>query len=249
MSKLKKEICLIMGSLIALASLSVSALAAEDSYALEGGKIFRVEASGKKLALEEDQPGYWNTDKGMYAWILVDPELSEGMKGSKSGIYFFDEEEKPIGFLPMDGAAYSYVTFSQDGETLAIGNGTTTSQVLTIYEFEGFKKKTALRALGEFCWIDSNRLLLTMDDITKGPRSEVLEQQESWLSVAIYDTAMEELFMVKEATETQDYTLIGVDHEGGTMDILERSVKSVEDWNDVDKIEDTTISVPIPAAG
>ena len=248
MNKLKST-CLIMVTLAVLLSLTISAFAAQDSYILEDGKIFRVQSSGKRIAMEEEQPGYWNTDKGTYAWILVDPELSDEMKGSKSGIYFFDEGEKSLGFLPMDGAAYSYVTFSQDGELLAIGNGTTVSQVLTIYEFNGFKKKASLRALGEFCWIDPCRLLFTVDDLTKGPRSELLERHESWLSVAIYDTVMEEMFLVKEATETQDYILIGVDHEGGTVEILENSVKSVEDWNDADKIEETPISVPIPAAG
>ena len=46
---------------------------------------------------------------------------------------------------------------------------------------------------------------------------------------------------------TQNFILISVSDDD--VSILEKSVKSVKDWSDEDKIFDREISVPIPAAG
>ena len=53
--------------------------------------------------------------------------------------------------------------------------------------------------------------------------------------------------VLKEATDTQNFILISVSDDD--VSILEKSVKSVKDWSDEDKIFDREISVPIPAAG
>ncbi len=229
--------------------LALPALAAQESYVLKEGSAFRVNADGKEIKLEEDQPAYWSTDSGMYSWIIVDPELSDAMKGSKSGIYFFNELEEPLGFLPFEGAAYCNVSLSPDGEMITISFGTDVSQELILYTMDGFEKKKSFQIIGETCWLDPYRLVFTMDDAAKGPRGDAMDQQEGWLSVMMYDVAMEELFSVMDATETEDYMLVGVNFEGEVIEVLKRSVKEAVDWKDEQKIEDVTISVPIPAAG
>ena len=66
-------------------------------------------------------------------------------------------------------------------------------------------------------------------------------------SVVLYDAPADLETVLKEATDTQNFILISVSDDD--VSILEKSVKSVKDWSDEDKIFDREISVPIPAAG
>ncbi|MBL3592324.1 MAG: hypothetical protein JMJ93_02300 [Synergistaceae bacterium] len=223
-------------------------LFAVQEYVLEKGQVYRVGPGGEKILLEDEEPGLSATNRGIYSWVLVDPELSEAMKGSTSGIYFFDEKEYPLGFLPFEGAAYCDVAFSPDGEMIAVNFGTDMTQDILLYQFDGFEKKATFRGLGSAAWIDAFRFVFTRDDASKGPRSDGLGQ-EGWISVVIYDAAMGEEIVIKEATETEDYLLCGVNVDEETLEILGRSVKTEEDWKDEEKIEDVEIVVPIPAAG
>ena len=76
-----------------------------------------------------------------------------------------------------------------------------------------------------------------------------MEQQEGWLSVALYDSALEELTVLREATETQDFILSGVEHEEGVLKVQERSVKDKKDWDDEEKVEGKVTTIPIPVVG
>ncbi len=234
----------------ALALLAGQAWAAQESYRLKDGKVYRVAAGGKKKLLEEEEPKRNATEKGLYSWILVDPELSEGMKGSKSGIYFFfGEDEKPAGFLPFEGAAYCNLAFAPNGDMFLVNFGADAVQDIILYAFDGLEKKAAFRGLGNNAWLDPVRFVFTRDDADKGSRGKGFDQQEGWLSVMVYDTVIKKLIPVREATETQDYLLTGVDHDTGKLEILERSVKDTKDWNAPDRIEEKELSIPIPAAG
>ncbi len=225
------------------------AFADQEAYVLEDEKIYRVYADGNRELLEEEFPGQCGTEQGLFFWVVVDPELSEAMEGSERGIYFFDEQENPRGFLPFEGASYCGVLFSPDGERFLLSCGTSVSQEISLYTFEDLQKKNSFQAVGFVEWIDFARFAFTQDDVAKGRRGDALDQQEGWLSVMVYDCFMEELFLVQEATETQDYMLIGIDVEQDALHILERSVENVEGWNDENAIEDRELSVPIPAAG
>ena len=55
--------------------------------------------------------------------------------------------------------------------------------------------------------------------------------------------------VIREATETQDFILIGVEHEEGVLEVQERSVKDKKDWDDEEKVEGKRTQSPIPAAG
>lgn len=229
--------------------LASGAFAAEESYILKGGKVYRVEA-GKETLLEDEEPGRTNTDKGFYSWILVDPKLSGKMQGSKSGIYFFlGGDERPVGFMPLEAASFSDLEFSPDGEEFLLSWGTDAVQELSLYVFDGFVKKKSFTALGYYAWLEPHRFVFTQDDTSKGSRGKAVERQEGWLSVALYDAAVEELYVLEEATETQDFILTGIDHEKGVLEVLERSVKDKKDWDDAEKVEEKETTIPIPAAG
>ena len=68
-------------------------------------------------------------------------------------------------------------------------------------------------ALGPCAWLDPHRFVFTRDETGKGSRGKAVEQQEGWLSVALYDSALKELTVLREATETQDYIIrFGIGH-------------------------------------
>ena len=238
----------LFAALLACLLFAGAAFAAEN-YVIRDGKACRV-TDGKETILEDDEAQFFNTDAGMWGWLLVDPELSEGMKGSKSGIYFFLNEE-PVTFLPMKEAAACMMEFSPSGEKLLISRGTEIKQDLGYYVIDiaakKFDKKKSFVSAGHSFWIDPHRFLFTSVDEKKGARDKAGDQL--WDSVALYDTVFEELNILKEATETKDYFITGFDHDAGTIDVSEGSVKDKKDWNNPDKINYKDITVETPAAG
>ena len=235
-------------ALLACLLFAGAALAAE-SYVIRDGKACRV-TDGMETLLEDDEPQFANTDAGMWGWLLVDPELSDGMKGSKSGIYFFLNEE-PVTFLPMKEAGTCMMEFSESGEKMLISRGTEVKQDLGYYEIDvpnkKFEKKKSFVSAGHAFWIDPHRFLFTSVDESKGARDKAGDQL--WDSPALYDTVENELTVLKEATETKDYFITGYDHDTGVIDVSEGSVKDEKDWNNPDKIEYKDITVETPAAG
>lgn len=229
--------------------LSAAACAEVGDYILKDGKIYRVDGK-KETLLEDDEPGRARTDAGLYSWILVDPELSEGMKNSKPGIYFFiGEDEKPLAFLPIEQAGACMIEFSPSGEKLLISRGVEFWQDLILYFVENgkfVKKKSFISAAHSF-WIDPHRFIFTSIDKDKGPRTK--EEDDWWNSPALYDTVENDLVILKNATETKNYFITGYDYETGVIDITESSVKNKNDWSDPDKIEYKEITVETPAAG
>lgn len=159
MEKTRKRL---FGLLVGVLLLSaVGAFAAEESYILKEGKVYRVEA-GKETLLEGVHPMRSNTDKGLYSWIWVDPALSEKMRDSKVGIYFFlGEDEKPAGFMPLEAAAFSHLQFSPSGEKFLLSWGAYAVQELSLYTFDGFVKKKSFTVVGPWTWIDFHRFVFT----------------------------------------------------------------------------------------
>ena len=101
---------------------------------------------------------------------------------------------------------------------------------------------------GEAEWLDDGfRFVLTHID---GTRDNGFFPGLSYglrLSVILYDSALNELIMLKKATDTKNFSFSSISK--GKVNIKETSVKSVKDWNVEDKIKERNISVPRPAAG
>ena len=90
-------------TLLACALCTGVAWAAEGDYVIKDGNVYRMDG-GKEKRMEEDVHSTL-TEKGAYSWILVDPKLSEEMKGSEAGIYLLKgQENTPAGFIPMEDA-------------------------------------------------------------------------------------------------------------------------------------------------
>ena len=235
--------------LLAGALCTGAAWAEMGDYVLKDGKVYRVDG-GKEKLLPDDEPQRFNTDAGLFSWILVDPELSDGMKGSKTGIYFFlGEDEKPLAFLPMEQAGACMMEFSPSGEKMLISRGVEVWQDLMLYFIEGgkFVKKKSFVSAGHSFWIDPHRFIFTSVDKSRGPRTK--DEDDWWNSLSMYDTIEDELTVLKEATEKKNYFITGYDEDKGVIELNEASVKDKKDWSDPDKIEYKEITVEIPAAG
>ncbi|MBQ9527546.1 MAG: hypothetical protein IJR68_08040 [Fretibacterium sp.] len=234
------------------------AFAAEGDYILKDRQVYRVDG-GKETLLEDEEAQWAGTDAGIWAMILVDPELSEEMKGSEAGIYFFrGEEAKPAGFLPMKNAGSCALEFSPSGEKVLISCGGEAKRQLGYYVIDAEKKtftqKTVFDSAGRFFWLDPHRFVFGSVDEEKGNRMKDWQYRGNeawWCSVAMYDTLEESATVFGEAaaTETRNFVVTGIDEESGTMEIWEHFVKDAKDWEDEAKIEERDFRIPIPAAG
>ena len=247
--------------LLAFTLLSGAAFAAEGDYILKDRQVYRVD-DGKETLLEDEEAvwvGTDGTDDGLWAWILVDPELSEEMKDSEPGIYFFRGlEAKPAGFLPMKGAGVCALEISPSGEKLLISAGGEAKRELSYYvidaENKTFTQKTVFDSAGRCFWIDPHRFVFGSVDEEKGNRMKDWEYRGDeawWCSVAMYDTIEESasIFGQAAATETRNFTVTECDRDSGTLEIWEHFVKDAKDWEDEAKIEDRDFRIEIPAAG
>ncbi len=225
--------------------------AAESEYIVRGDKVYRVQ-DGKERLLEDEVVFRAETDAGKWAWVLVDPELSEGVKGSESGVYFFrGEEDAPASFLPMKNAGECMMEFSPSGEKLLICCGDEARQDLGYYVLDdagkGWVRKASFVSAGHAFWVDQHRFVFTAIDTEKGPRTKAGD--DWWCSPSLYDTLEKELTVIIKATSTKNYFIGGCDDEGGSLDINESSVKNPKDWGNENKIKYKELTVPIPAAG
>ena len=76
----------ILGSVSLLAALFCGGAAwgAVEDYILKGDQVYRIDGD----MLDDEEPVWKGTAAGLLVWALVDPELTEEMKGSDGGIYF-----------------------------------------------------------------------------------------------------------------------------------------------------------------
>ena len=242
----------VLAAVLACALCAGVSHAAGGEYVLKDGKAFRVDG-GTETPLKDCEPQTASTDAGLWSWIVVDPGQSEEMKGSESGIYFFrGEGKKPAGFLPIKEEASSCrLYFSPSGEKLLVSWGMEYIQHLSLYfidKSKGFISKAPFETAGPPVWIDHHRFVFNSIDTGKGVR--VRDRFDLWWSsVALYDSVENEKIVLKEATTTRDYTVSGYDEAKDELEIWESSVMDAKDWGDENKVKDTKLKLPIPAAG
>jgi hypothetical protein len=68
------------------------------------------------------------------------------------------------------------------------------------------------------------------------------------LSVTMYDTAAKEAVILKNATDTQNFSLLSVSGDSGEMKLLiaEQRVSRERDWDNEAKIQNLEIEIEIP---
>jgi hypothetical protein len=226
--------------------------AAEEKYVLEKGTVHRVRADGKRQRIEDVHVMASEIDggaKGSISWFAVDPDENDAMQGSKSGIYFFDEKNKPLFFMPFEYATMiGGIFFSDDGKQMLLDVGTWVVRNYILYDFKGTKGKTSFMGMTDPIWLDPHRFAFTMVEPDAEPRPSETDF-DGWTSVVVYDTAIEEVVPVIQATETKNYLLTGVNWEKDELEITETSVKNEADWVDHEKHQNKKITAPFPAAG
>jgi hypothetical protein len=242
-----------IGFLAALVSFCCfAAFAAEEKYVLEKETVYRVKSDGKRQKIEDAGImafGIEGGAKGGIFWFAVDPEANESMKGSKGGIYFFDDKDKFLWFLPYDDAAtVSNILFSPDGKQMVLDAGTWVIRDYILHNFKETEEKASFTGTSEPIWIDAHRFAFTMVESDAEPRPSATDF-DGWTSVVVYDTAAKEIVQVTKATETKNYALTEVDWDKEELRITETSVKNKADWADMEKQEDRELTVPFPPAG
>ena len=224
----------------------------QEKYVLEKETIYRVKADGKRQKIEDvDVMAFGingGADGGIF-WFIVDPEANEAMKGSKSGIYFFDDKDKPLFFLPYEDASMvSNIIFSPDGKQMVLDEGSWVVRDYSLFDFKKTEGKATFTGMTEPIWLDPHRFAFTMVESDAEPRPSATDF-DGWTSVVVYDTAVEEIVPVMKATKTKNYMLTGADWDNDELQITETSVKKWEDWGDPEKHQDKEITEPFPAAG
>ena len=244
----------VMFVLAAVILLTAAAAAAEETYVIdskgESVRVFRVSADGKRLEIEGQYVGVSGEESGVF-WLHVDGGKygRNEMTGSQSGIYFFDQHDKPLWFLPYEEEVND-VSFSPGlKHVLIVKSGLVVSD-LTLFSFGDAAKKASFESLTGPYWIDENRFASDMVEPDKGLRPmppDSLEDFEGWSSIVICG-AEGKITRLFEATETKNYMLYSVDMDEKTFLIYEITVKSEQDWADWEKWLQEELTVPFPEA-
>ena len=221
------------------------------SYVVVDGLLYTVDANGQKKQFEGAEVVEEETAGGKIYWLAGDPEadgMNEGLyKGWKSGIYFFGGDGKFISLLEKKHADRSYVQFSPDGKQFILSSGTYVDREYLLYEFDGLKLQRAFGGISGV-WIGPFRFAYTLIDESKNARHKDADFP-GWLTVVVYDSAVDLLTTVLEATETEDFMMDRLNDETDELVVTKFSVKDKKDWGDEEKINVESIRVPIPAAG
>jgi hypothetical protein len=250
-TKFSRFICF---AAVLLLSLETMAFAAEETYAIDSKgdstRVFRVMTDGKRVEIEGAGVGASDADASIY-WLHVDGGENgrKEMTGSKSGIYFFDNKDKPLYFLPYEGEVND-VSFSPDRKYILVVKSGMILSELTLFAFGDTKKKMWFESLSEPYWFDANRFAFAVVEPGKDPRplpddSADGEDFDGWSSIVICDGEVNITWLL-EATETKNYMLGGADMDEKKFTIYETTVKDKKDWADTEKQEVEELTVPFP---
>jgi hypothetical protein len=127
------------------------------------------------------------------------------------------------------------------------GNPAGAEVTFEVYEGEGNEKLGEINGIrGQVAWLDPVRFAVTRIDGTRSDEAPFVYR----LSVVMFDTAAKETTVLKDATDTQNFSFRGeFTEDESAVVVTEETVKSKEDWGDEEKTETREINVEIPAAG
>jgi hypothetical protein len=219
------------------------------AFELKDGKVYK-----KGAALDcEVFDVLEETEGPIQHWSVFSPDANGAVSESETGVFFFSGEGVCLTFVPLVSEyELQIVTFSPDGGRFILGRGSGVRPDLTYEVYgEGTEKIAEFGGIrGDIQWIDPARFALTRidEDIREGGSFENLSYGLR-LSVVMYDAGTKETTVLKESTDTQNYSFASVTDDGSAVTVIEQSVKSEADWGDEDKIEERVFEVEIPAAG
>ena len=196
----------------------------------------------------EGTPRGGQPDLGLWFYV-VNADNDETAKGLENGVLLYNANAKKYSFLPLDEEqrAVDMVTFSPDGRRVVVAYRLGRfSSGLSVYEMDGLTLENTLMAYTDIYFVDHVRFAFTLiDQSVERPEAAGL-----WgSSAALYEPADEKKGYVelKGATAKESYAVMSADKKGITINIT--SVKTENDWEDVDSWQESEITVEVPAAG
>ena len=191
-------------------------------------------------------------DNGIAYWAVMGPGASDAVTEADRGVWFFGHEGEFATFIPLESEhEYVDIAWSPAGDRLGLvpGSGIRPDLFFTLYTLPGPEKKAEFPGLrGELWWLeDGMRFAFTRIDDVRDEGSFDNLGYGLKLSAVLYDSALEEETVLKEATDTQSFLFRAIGDED--IEIAEEYVESPNDWGDDEKIKEREIKVPVPAAG
>ena len=222
---------------------------AAKGYAASPDEVFAVDDGNwvLKSGGEPEGSSGASIEQGMY-WYAVDPDSEEAAKGLKRGVLLYDAEEKKYSFLPTDEeqTRVENVTFSPDKKRMVLSaNINRFASGLWVYELETLTLEKSFWGYSEVFFVDPVRFAFTLVD----EKIERPQEAGMWgTSAALYEPADEKGYVVlKGAAAKENFSVVGADDSGITINVT--SVDSEKDWEDIDKHNDSEITLEVPAAG
>ena len=239
-----KNFPIILALLIFMTAAVSHASAADISaFKLKGGRIYK---GGEELKCDVNEVPSEIGGPIRY-WSAFGPDASDSVTEAEAGVWFFASDGRSLTFVPIEYC--QEVIFSPDGGRFVLSSGGDYRPEMS-YEVYGEATEKILEfdgVRGQLAWFDPVRFVATRIDDAREEGSEAYNLRTSLrLSVVMYDAAMRETTVLKEATNTQNFWFPEVTPDGSAVAITEDSVKSAKDWDDEDKIERREIRIEIP---
>jgi hypothetical protein len=237
-----------------LSLLATVAFAAQPGvFTVDDGE-WKMRVDGKLLEAPTPNGGE-ETDAGWIYWLFDDPSTLDEVKGGARGVHFYSETTKKYSFMPVvEKINLNGVHFSPDGKMFVLESTRDSAPdnvSLELYDFASLapKFKTGTAALPPQ-WIDAGRFVYSRFEPGTS-RGKPADYYDEWKSLAMYDTVSGEETVLKEATKTSDFSLMGLGGGEAKMVIVvwEEYVASPKDWADPEKQEVRELIVPVPPAG
>jgi hypothetical protein len=221
-----------------------------DAFSLKNGHVYKNE---KELDCEvyEVPKGI---DSAIKTWAVVGTETSEVVKEEETGVWFFGSGGGFMAFIPLESEReYQDIFWSGAGDRLLLQRGSPMRpDVFFELYAEGMEKKAEFPGVRDgIAWLsDGMRFAFTRigGDIREEGKFFNLAYGLR-LSAVLYDSAVGETIVLKEATDTQNFWFASVSEDDENIAVTEEYVESPKDWADEEKIKQREITVPVPPAG
>ena len=233
-------------------ALACSASCEYSSFSYSGGVLSMVMEDGSEKNISRNIP-IWAAEKSdairVFAFPLI-PGKYGISKSCKPGLYVLTETDNELNKLlrvKKPERCKRVIFNTHDIRFLTVVyNKIGAGQTFVVYNIEKDKEEATLSGVGNAYWISNSQFAFT--SIEKSISSQSRGEAHS---VCIYELMGKDSYQytLKEATMTEDYTIVGTDRGKGTITIKKRSVKSPKDWSNPQKIKTELISIPIPAVG
>lgn len=243
---------------VVLLGLATMAWASGDAYGVRiiDGEVraCTVMPSGEAVLLEN----VWASQVGGsaewadYFWFAVGPETT-GNEAAEPAIILEKVGEVGV-FLPMPEAeTCNAVWGAPDGKKLLLSFDVDEFfSDLVLYDLIEQEMGKRFRGVGWATWMDAYRFAYTTYDRSRTHGREDYPDGDPWSSVAVYEIFEDEEvepYVVRQGTETENYSLDDVDEQNAELIIRKESVRTLKDWQDRDRIMYEDIREPFPAAG